>query len=225
MLQQLCGMNAFMYFGPNIFESIGFSKKLFTTISTFVNFASTFLAVALADRAVRRKLMLWSSVGMTFACAFMGTAGLLFVSQVPGEDSWVVSNKAAGWVIAFSAFFFVFNFAYGFGPIVWVYCAEIFPLRYRAWCIGVCTMADWVGNFIIAQFTPMLLESTQFSTFYVFGFFCLLGAFVSAWLPETKGVPLENIQQLFDQKVGFVSTAEGGAKVCDPDLAQETAGN
>merc|ERR1719436_766547 len=163
LLQQLVGINAFMYFGPKIFESIGFSKNVFTTINNFVNFASTFPAVLLADRAGRGKLMLWSAVGMTLACGVMGTTGLLFVSKAPGADSFTVSNTGAGWVIAVSAFFFVFNFAYGFGPIVWVYCAEIFPLRYRARCIGVCTMANWVGNFIIAQFTPMLLEAIEFT--------------------------------------------------------------
>ena len=47
------------------------------------------------------------------------------------------------------------------------------------------------------QFTPLLLESIGLSTLYVFGFFCVVGIFVSAWLPETKGVPLENVQMLF----------------------------
>merc|ERR1719188_1138812 len=146
----------------------------------------------------------------------MGTMGLLYVSKVepdpnvPGDSgSWVTSNDWAGWVIALSAFFFVFNFAFGFGPIVWVYCAEIFPLRYRARCLGVTTVANWAGNFIIAQFTPMLLASVQFNTFFIFGFFCVLGVFLSSWLPETKGVRMEKIQELFDSKKFFKSTAEG----------------
>jgi len=212
LLQQLVGMNAFMYFGPKIFESIGFSPNLFTTINNFVNFLSTFPAVFLADRAGRRSLMLFSALGMTVACAVMGLVGLMYVEQTDEGTGYAVSNKNAGWAIAFSAFFFVFNFAYGFGPIVWVYCSEIFPLRYRARCVGICTLANWVGNFIIAQFTPMLLEGIQFSTFFVFGAFCLFSIFLSAWLPETKGVPLELIQDLFDKKSGFKSTAENKDK-------------
>jgi sugar porter (SP) family MFS transporter len=235
LLQQLVGMNAFMYFGPKIFEAIGFDKNKFTVINNFVNFLSTFPAILLADRAGRRALMLWSSIGMTASCVVMGTLGLMYVEHTGGHASsanvtlsasnatdavnttlaahsagagFVVHNHTAGWIIAASAFFFVFNFAYGFGPIVWVYCAEIFPLRYRARCVGVCTMANWVGNFIIAQFTPMMLASIQFGTFYVFGFFCAISIFLSAWLPETKGVPLELIQQLFDDKAGFRNTAE-----------------
>merc|ERR1712226_715034 len=213
LLQQLVGMNAFMYFGPKIFQAIGFSPNLFTTINNFVNFLSTFPAVMLADAAGRRSLMLWSAIGMSTACLVMGITGLLSVSKIPdpnspGAEILTVSGDNAGWVIAISAFFFVFNFAYGFGPIVWTYCAEIFPLRYRARAIGVCTMANWVGNFIIAQFTPMLLASIQFSTFFVFGFFCVLSVFLSAWLPETKNVPLELVQRLFDNKKAFRHTAQ-----------------
>merc|ERR1712203_389103 len=195
ILQQLVGMNAFMYFGPKIFKSIGFSQNLFTTINNFVNFLATIPAVFLADRLGRRSLMLWSAVGMTLACGLMGLMGLLFVTKVepdpavPGDEgAWSVSNSAAGWVIAISAFFFVANFAFGFGPIVWVYCAEIFPLRYRARSLGITTVANWTGSFIIAQFTPMLLDAVQFNTFFIFGAFCLLGVVLSAWLPETKGV-------------------------------------
>jgi len=214
LLQQLVGMNAFMYFGPKIFEAIGFDKNQFTTINNFVNFLSTFPAVMLADRAGRRSLMLWSSIGMTLACGLMGTMGLMYVEEDASNPAgYHVNNSTAGWLIAVSAFFFVFNFAYGFGPIVWVYCSEIFPLRYRARCVGVCTMANWVGNFIIAQFTPMLLDGIKFGTFYVFGFFCLFSIFLSAWLPETKGVPLELIQKLFDSKTGFKNTAEKDKKI------------
>jgi len=213
ILQQLVGMNAFMYFGPKIFESIGFDKNMFTTINNFVNFLASFPAVLLADRAGRRQLMIWSALGMTLACGLMGTMGTLYVVPKPEDplhpgvdQGWTVSNKNAGWVIAGSAFFFVFNFAFGFGPIVWVYCAEIFPMRCRARALGVTTVANWVGNFIIAQFTPVMLDTIQFSTFFVFGFFCFLGVLISAYIPETKGVPLENIQELFDRKVGFRST-------------------
>jgi len=211
LLQQLVGMNAFMYFGPKIFESIGFSKNVFTTINNFINFISTFPAIILADRVGRRSLMLWSAIGMTASCAVMGVMGLLFVQEVvnaQGETALQVTSPTGGWVIAVSIFFFVFNFAYGFGPIVWVYCAEIFPFRYSARAVGICTMANWVGNFMIAQFTPMLLEGIQFNTFFVFGFFALLGVFLSAWLPETKEVPLENVQKLFDGRAWFCRTAK-----------------
>jgi len=202
LLQQLVGMNAFMYFGPKIFEGIGFNGNTFTTINNLVNFLSTIPAVMLADVAGRRTLLLCSSIGMTVACLVMGVVGMATMT-LNDDGRWTVSSQAAGWAIAISVFFFVFNFAYGAGPIVWTVVAEIFPLRYRARCVGVCTMANWVGNFLIAEFTPVLLQDIGFGTFFVFAFFCLILFVVSAWLPETKGVQLEKVGQLFDGKIGF----------------------
>jgi sugar porter (SP) family MFS transporter len=201
LIQQLVGMNAFMYFGPKIFGSMGFDKNLFTTVNNSVNFIATFPAIVLADYAGRRSLMIASGVAMALACGVMGTLGLLYVHR--DGDGYNLSSQAAGWGIAASVFFFVANFAYGFGPIVWVYTAEIFPMRYRARACGICVMANWIGNFAIAQFTPMLLDAIQFNTFYVFGIFCVLGVCLSIWLPETKNVELEDVGKLFEGKIGF----------------------
>jgi len=194
-------MDAFMYFGPKIFNGIGFDGNLFTSINNLVNFLSTFPAVVLADVIGRRTLLLCSGVGMTIACIVVGAVGT--ATMTVNDGNWTVSSSSAGWAIALSVFFFVFNFAYGAGPIIWTYVAEIYPLKYRARCLAVCAMANWVGNFLIAEFTPVLLEKVQFGTFFIFGMFCIIFVLIAAWLPETKGVPLESVGHLFDNKVGF----------------------
>eukprot|EP00933_Yihiella_yeosuensis_P081770 TRINITY_DN95453_c0_g1_i1.p1 TRINITY_DN95453_c0_g1~~TRINITY_DN95453_c0_g1_i1.p1 ORF type:complete len:123 (+),score=24.31 TRINITY_DN95453_c0_g1_i1:127-495(+) len=76
----------------------------------------------------------------------------------------------------------------------------MFPLKYRARCMGLTTMANWVGNYIVAQFTPVLLEAFGFGTFLLFGICCGISLAVATWLPETKGIPLEHIEELFDRK-------------------------
>eukprot|EP00930_Biecheleria_cincta_P033936 TRINITY_DN23486_c0_g1_i1.p1 TRINITY_DN23486_c0_g1~~TRINITY_DN23486_c0_g1_i1.p1 ORF type:complete len:437 (+),score=75.76 TRINITY_DN23486_c0_g1_i1:192-1502(+) len=135
LLQQLVGMNAFMYFGPKIFESIRFKKNQFTTINNSVNFVATFPAILLSDRAGRCTLLLCSGIGMSLSCLVMGTIGSTCMSE-DDAGNWTVSSSSAGWAIAASIFFFVLNFAYGFGPVVWTYCAEMFPSKYRARCMG-----------------------------------------------------------------------------------------
>mmetsp|Transcript_334 Transcript_334/g.768 ORF Transcript_334/g.768 Transcript_334/m.768 type:complete len:144 (-) Transcript_334:125-556(-) len=99
-------------------------------------------------------------------------------------------------------FFFVANFAYGWGPIVWVYNSEIFPLRHRSQCVATAACANWIGNYAIAQFTPILLGRFGFLTFYLFGAFAFVAMLLSSWLPETKGVMLEHMQRIFDEKLG-----------------------
>lgn len=191
LLQQLVGMNAFMYFGPRVFIEAGFTldANVFQTILTGVNFVATFPALFLADRCGRRVLLCCGAAGMALACATLGFLG--------GRTQ---SGSIADWLVTGMILFFVANFAYSWGPIVWVYNAEIFPLRHRSRCMGCTTTANWVGNFAIAQFTPILLDVIGFGTFLIFGGFCIVSFALAWWIPETKGVMLEHIDRLFDAK-------------------------
>merc|ERR1719183_3506778 len=80
---------------------------------------------------------------------------------------------AHGFIVSMCTF--ICAFAFGWGPVAWVYCAEIFPLRLRSMAVGVTTCTCWIGNFMIAHFTPMLLEMFHAWTFLIFAFFCGCG--------------------------------------------------
>jgi len=99
-------------------------------------------------------------------------------------------------------FVFIFFFASGWGPVAWVYTSEIYPTRFRGKIVGITTMSNWLGNTGIAFMTPVLLDSIQFYTFIIFaacnGFLILY----SIWLPETKDIPLENILEKFEKRLG-----------------------
>lgn len=198
LLQQLVGMNAMMYFGPRIFEAAGLPGTSTQTLSNSVNFLATFLAIYFADSHGRASLLTWGAGGMASASFMMAFLGHFYMSGVVGELNMSSSFAGAGFVA--SVFVFIFSFAFSWGPMVWVYCAEIFPLEYRGVCVGLTTMANWIGNYIVAQFTPILLEVIGFNTFFIYGSMSLVALVVALWLPETKGVPMENIQQLFDRK-------------------------
>eukprot|EP00415_Alexandrium_ostenfeldii_P000590 UN0590 len=86
----------------------------------------------------------------------------------------------------------------------------MFPLRSRSRCVGLTTMSNWVGVYIVSQFTPVLLDALGFGTFLLFSLGSLLALSLALWLPETKGEVLEHIDQLFDRKVGC--NAGGEAK-------------
>lgn len=201
MLQQLVGMNAFMYFGPRIFGSFGLQENRFQTINNAVNFLSTLPALYLADKSGRTILLICGAAGMAIACTVMGVLGLLYMDKHGGD--LVLTNQSVGGFMVAMVFSFVFSFACTWGPIVWVYCCEIFPLKYRGRCVGVTTVTNWVGNYIIAQFSPVLLESLGFGTFFIFGGFSAVGFLLALWLPETKGLMLEHIGPLFDKKFGL----------------------
>lgn len=200
LLQQLVGMNAFMYFGPRIFASLGLSPNRLQTAINAVNFVATIPALLLADSCGRRSLLVFSAGGMAAACLCMGTLGQLYLRPDDDGVGFEVLSTAGSYAIVAMVFLFIVNFAYGWGPIVWVYNSEIFPLKYRSRCVTTTACANWVGNWIIAQFTPILLGKLGFATFFLFGIFGVVALALAIWLPETKGVKLEEMDRIFDIK-------------------------
>ena len=105
LLQQLVGMNAFMYFGPRIFRILKLNENKLQAFNNAVNCLATFPALFLADRCGRRSLLIWGANGMLLSCCTMGALG------IAGE------SEATAKVTVAAIFFFVINFAYGWGPI------------------------------------------------------------------------------------------------------------
>lgn len=210
MLQQLVGMNAIMYFGPRMFEQLGLDRNRMQVYVTVMNFCATFAAVIFADGLGRRFLLAAGAVGMLLPCVILSTVGSLYLQngQVPPAGSSLPT------VMSSMIFLFVASFAMSWGPMVWVYTAEMYPLRYRAWLMGLSTTSNWVGNYVIGQLTPILLGRISFLTFGIFGVFSFLALLAALWLPETSGLPLEHIDQLFEQKFQLKAAAdEHGATV------------
>lgn len=119
----------------------------------------------------RRSLFIFGALGMSISTI---TLGLLGIYGTVGSGFGDILKPKSPWigdVMACMVLTFIACFASTWGPTVWVYCAEIFPLRHRARCVGVSTMTNWIGNFLIAQFTPVLLSSIGFGTFLLFGIF------------------------------------------------------
>jgi sugar porter (SP) family MFS transporter len=205
LLQQLNGINAFVGFGPRIFNSLGFNATCLQTLLMLVCFVATVPAIYFIERLGRRNLLLSGAIGMLLSSVVITVLGLIFIRQEGGKVE--VLNDLAGAIIVSAIFFFVASFAFSWGPVTWVYCAEIFPLRVRGPCVGLTTMSEWAGVFIVNQTTPMLLQSMGFSAFGIFAGFCLVAVLFTLWLPETRGVPLEHMSEIFDARFGTAHEA------------------
>jgi sugar porter (SP) family MFS transporter len=187
LLQQLCGMNVFMYYGPKVFKALsdpsstgeggGLSATLqFTLILGVVNLLATIPAVFLVDRYGRIPLLRVSALGMGASCLVLGVLGNV-----------CVQNRACSLMAIGATFTFVVSFELGWGPVTWIYCSEIFPTRLRAKGVGLTTMSLWLGNFLVSYLPPLLIEALGYSTFFIFGGFCAACWLAATWLPETKG--------------------------------------
>ncbi|CAK9000366.1 Sugar transport protein MST3 (Monosaccharide transporter 3) (OsMST3) (Sugar:proton symporter MST3) [Durusdinium trenchii] len=184
LLQQLCGMNAFMYDGPLIFNKLFGSEhagRLFTLVSGVVNIFATIPGLFLVDRYGRTLLMKWSAIGMMICSAVLASVGdVCFQDEESSCGDW------AKWTATVAICGFILNFAYGWGGMAWVYCAEMFPQKHRTKGVAATTDANWVGNILIAFLPPIMFANWGFNTFWLFvGTNCLC-FFCAVSLPETK---------------------------------------
>ena len=129
VLQQLTGINSIMYYSSIIFESIGIRPDITTVITGLVNCVATLISVIFIDNWGRRLLLISGSVGM---CLSLLIVGIIVLSTAGTESGSSDSGPVASGFIAGAICFFIINFAYSYGPIAWLYPAEIFPMHVRA---------------------------------------------------------------------------------------------
>ncbi|KAG2229946.1 general substrate transporter [Thamnidium elegans] len=193
--QQFTGMNALIYYAPKIFQSVGLTGSSISLLATgvvgIINFVMTFPAVIYLDVLGRKSALMVASVIMAICMVVVAIITALF------QDDWE-NHTAEGWVSVAFIYIFIACFATAWGPIGWVLCAEIFPLRCRAKAMSVTTSANWMCNFIIGLIVPVMLENITYGTYIFFACFLVL-SFFFVWLfvPETKGRSLEEMDEIF----------------------------
>jgi MFS family permease len=189
------GINAVIYYAPQILQSAGFTSDLTSLAATtgigVINVLATFIAIWLVDRAGRRPLLIAGVLGMI---ATLGVLGLAFRANAAGTGT---SSLAI--ITAFCLAAYIVSFAFSLGPIVWLMISEIYPLRNRAQAMAVSTAANWGANFLVSLSFPVMASrlgstATDF-TYAAFGVVTL--AFIIAQVPETKGKTLEEISRLW----------------------------
>ncbi|XP_068336648.1 probable polyol transporter 4 [Pyrus communis] len=205
--QQITGIDATVYYSPEIFQEAGVKDKqnvLAATVAVGVT-KTVFIMVAilLIDKLGRKPLLYISTIGMTI-CLF----SLAFTLSVLGKGQFGVV-MAILLVCGNVAFFSV-----GIGPVCWVLTSEIFPLRLRAQAAALGAVGNRVCSGLVAMSFLSVSNAISFGgTFFIFSAFSSLSvAFVYTFVPETKGKSLEQIELLFqtehDQKGGQVELGD-----------------
>jgi len=185
-LSQVCGINAVIYYGPRILEQAGFTLNNAlggqVTIG-LVNVIFTFVAIFTVDKWGRRPLLFAGIFGAVISLVIIGSLFALNITSGP-------------WILIF-ILSFIACFAFSFGPVCWVVVGEIFPTAIRGKAMALATLSLWIGNFLVGQLTPVMLEGLGSSwTFWLFAL-CCSPALVLTWklIPETKGRSLEDIER------------------------------
>ncbi|TKV92828.1 hypothetical protein SEVIR_9G186400v4 [Setaria viridis] len=191
--QQLTGINVIMFYAPVLFRTIGLggdASLMSAMITGLVNIAATFVSIATVDRLGRRKLFFQGGCQMLVCQIIIGT--LIGVKFGASEDGAIPKASAAA-VVAFICVY-VAGFAWSWGPLGILVPSEVFPLGIRPAGQAISVAVSMLCTFAVAQgFLPMLCRM-RFGLFYFFGGWVIaMTLFTAAFLPETKGVPIEKM--------------------------------
>ncbi|KAF3490877.1 uncharacterized protein GIQ15_00394 [Arthroderma uncinatum] len=200
MFQQWTGVN--FIFWTTFFQQSGLSNPfLISVITNVVNVCSTPLSFYTLERFGRRPLLIWGACLMLiceFVIAIVGTVA-------PG------STAASMCLIVFVCIY-IFGFASTWGPGAWVAVGELFPLPIRAKGVALSVASNWLWNCVIAVITPYMVDPEKGNmgakVFFVWGATCTLSMlFAFFYVPETKGLSLEQVDQMLEETTPRTSSA------------------
>ncbi len=183
LFNQLAGINAILYYLPDIFRFGGFSSISGAEQSVIigaVNFCSTCLAMTVIDKLGRKTLMLVGSVGCALSLA--GVAYVFMAHRYLADLLWLLVG-------------FIFFFSISQGAVIWVYISEVFPTRVRSKGQSLGSGSHWVANAVISFAFPVVAKHSNGAPFVFFSLMMVLQFFVVLFIyPETKGRTLEQLQ-------------------------------
>ncbi|MCZ4512030.1 sugar porter family MFS transporter [Streptomyces sp. ActVer] len=188
IVQQITGVNTIMYYGTQILTDAGFAADSALTANIangVISVLATFVGIWLLGRVNRRPMLMTGQIGTTSALLMIG----IFSLALPSGDGRAYA------VLAMTVTFLAFQQG-AISPVTWLMLSEIFPMRMRAFGMGVAAVVLWLTNFAIGLVFPSLVSgigiSATFFLFVVAGVFSI--TFVKLYVPETRGRTLENLE-------------------------------
>ncbi|XP_043694014.1 sugar transport protein 4-like isoform X1 [Telopea speciosissima] len=197
--QQLTGINVIMFYAPVLFKTLGFGDNaslMSAVISGLVNVVATFVSIFSVDKVGRRFLFLQGGIQMIICQIVVGVViGLKF--GINGEGS--LSKGYANLVLILICIY-VAAFAWSWGPLGWLVPSEIFPLEIRSAGQAINVSVNMFFTFIIAQVFLAMLCHMKFGLFLFFAAWeIVMTIFIYFFLPETKNVPIEEMNRVWKQ--------------------------
>ncbi|KAL2932259.1 Inositol transporter 4 [Bienertia sinuspersici] len=219
--QQFVGINTVMYYSPTIVQLAGIASKstalALSLITSGLNAVGTVVSMMFVDRHGRRRLMIISMAGIITclialavlnpgACltktdkmkaACDGEQRVYFTAGCPSKFGFLAVILLGAYIISYSP---------GIGTVPWIVNSEIYPLKYRGVGGGIAAVANWSSNLIVSETFLTLTEALgSAGTFLLFAGFSIVGL-VSVYflVPETKGLPMEEIEHMLEKGLSQV---------------------
>ncbi|KAH3671777.1 hypothetical protein WICMUC_004568 [Wickerhamomyces mucosus] len=195
-LQQMTGIDYFFYYGVQLFESAGINNSYITSIILgIVNWGSAFPGIYIIERFGRKITLLVGSI----LCSIN-----LFIYSIVGSTKFKLDatdsseNRDSGIIMILFTCLFIISYGITWGPAGSVVVAELYPIQIKAKAMALSQSFNWGANFFIAFCTPIITEKIHYKYGFVFSGCCFISFwFVLIMVPETKGISLEEIEELF----------------------------
>jgi MFS transporter, SP family, arabinose:H+ symporter len=195
IFQQITGINAVLYYAPEIFKAAGAESSRAFNDSVWIGvffLVFTFVAIGVIDKIGRKPLIIAGTIAMGISLLVLALAFKMNMTGVP---------------LLAVILIYVSSFAASQGPVVWVIMSEIFPNRIRGSAMSVATVLLWGACYVVSQTFPMLVDSAgSVLTFCIYAAMCALSVVLTLqFVPETKGRSLEEIEAQWARSAGFAA--------------------
>lgn len=221
--QQLTGQGSLNTFSTAIYKKVWSSTQtinLINALNATCGILFTLNATWTVDRFGRRWMFIVGALGMALCMLIVAVVGI----TTPGTED---KSEPVGISIVFLLFLFIFFYKPTWGATTWIWTSEVFSMNVRAQAVGMCSQTQNVAQAIFNQFFPLFLDNTGFQCFFFFmAINICLAVFVYFLVPETKQVPLEEIDVLFGganhvdkgaQMLGIPEQESGAHHVAEKD--------
>ena len=201
---RVTGVNTIMYYAPTVLKATGLGDAAAVTgavANGVVSILATLLGMLLIGRHSRRKMFFTGQIGVTLSLVLIGLSFKLFfhMETVDGVSGLHANFTGASYIILALMLVFLTFMQGWIAPVFWLMLAEIYPLRMRGLGMGFAVFGLWIFDFIIQSIFPILLNS--YGGGMTFGFFAatnvIMLILLVKFLPETRGLTLEQIEQKF----------------------------
>ncbi|KAI0034200.1 general substrate transporter [Vararia minispora EC-137] len=198
---QFTGINVINYYGPRIYSSLGFSsgsvvliQGLFSAAGPITNF---FFITLVIDRVGRRKPLIFGCIALVALFSILAA----IIASFPPDAAAGINHAGQRAGIAM-IFLMTIVFSLSFGPVSWVLAAEVFPTATRSIGTSVATCSNWAFNVMLSQVSPIAMANIGWKFYILFIVLNTVdGGIVYAFFPETKGLALEQMAEVFGDAV------------------------